>query len=66
MKPKKGEPEKKDNLRGLKLICSWVCNVVEIFTFLEEATLEHQESEDSQGTFGSFSTRQSSTRSHCE
>ena len=40
LRPCLGKPDKRDNLRGLKLICSWVCNVHDIFTILEEATLE--------------------------
>ena len=66
LRPSLGQPDKRDNLRGLKLICCWVCNIHEIYTILEEATLEQQESEDSRGTFFSESTRQSSIRSNIE
>lgn len=66
-----GESEKRDSLRTLKLICCWICNVFEIYTIIEEATLEYSGSEESSyfcGTStasgGSLSTRQSSLRSH--
>lgn len=42
-----GECEKRDSLRSLKLISCWICNVFEIYTIIEEATLEYSESEES-------------------
>ncbi len=49
MKPS-SDSSSSDSLRGLKLICMWICQISDLNSLLVEDTVEVSESEESQIT----------------